>query len=600
VTEGPAAEAIRNRNARSSSANEVARGFVAPPQYWQMAQPGNTVIVGPRGSGKTTLLKMLRSPTLELWQHPEADRARKLVTYSGVLIPADKSWAGQVGSYEFFDDDLRASLGEACYTLHTLRALSQCAAQRIEPTNSPHPHGRAKIDRTEEERIAADTWRGWGLPEPVGSFRGLSEAASSLIEELGRVAKRASRLRSVEPLREHRALDLDLVEAAIPFIDRFNSAAGQPDHVWALLIDEIEFLPPGIHTTIMGSMRGRDPRLIQKVSIAPYTQAVGQPQGAFSAWVGHDLEEVDLTFQEKEDGYQFATELVEKEIEGMGLGDLTPAQLLGGPGFFESRPGQTAYASNTTNGKAISGLSRKDPSFRQWLAERKINPKELAPVKGVKRASTLRKSIAIILLRDTYLHSVGGRLQRRSRKSPQTYTGEFSAYAICENNPRRLKTLTSRLLTARSQAKSKRFSNSLRAEAVGAIADQFAFYLRAIEVPETTPSHMLPARLVETIGSYFAARIYGQRFDPEPPLSFEASPRDSLADPILRQVLSQLIFYGAVVPIGVDRYRLAHTFAPIYRLPLRAGRPISLQSILAEAGDSSTQMQIADRDEPGE
>lgn len=592
MTEESAAEAIRNRNARSSSAEEVAKSFVAPPQYWEIALQGNTVISGPRGSGKTTLLKMLRGPTLEYWQHPDARRARELVTYSGVLIPADKSWAGQVGSYEYFDDDLRASLGEACYTLHTLRALSQCAAQRIEPSKSQVSHGRVEIDRAEEERIARETWVGWGLPGPVGSFRGLSEATGSLIEELGRVAKRASRLGSVEPLREHHALDLDLVEAAIPFIERFNNAAGEPDHVWALLIDEIEFLPPGISSTIMDSMRGKDPRLIQKVSIAPYTQVA---EGPFSAWVGHDLEIVDLTFQEKEDGYKFARKLIEKEIESSRL-KLTPAELLGPPGFFESKPGKVAYEPGTRNAKAIARLAREDPSFKAWLSERGINPRDLTDTRGVKRAATVRKAIAIILLRDAYLHDVSGQLQRRSRKAPQTYVGELSAYAICENNPRRLKTLASGLLIARSQSKSKRITNGRRAEVVEKIAKQYADHLRVIEVLEPTPNPLLPAPLVKTIGAYFEARIYGEHFDPEPPLSFEAS-RASLKDPFLRHVLTKLIFYGAVVPIDGDRYRLAHTFAPIYKLPLRSGRPISLQSILAEDPDTHAQLQISEREE---
>jgi energy-coupling factor transporter ATP-binding protein EcfA2 len=592
----PAGGVFGHRNARSKSPHEVAEGFVAPPQYWEIAQPGNTVISGPRGSGKTTLLKMLQGAALEHWEDSDAKRARELVTYSGVLIPADQSWSGQVRAYQQMDDRLRTSLGDTCYTLHALRALSRCAGERVSPGGSTHPHGRVELERGQEERIVGETWRGWGLREPAGSFSGLTEAMSSLISEIGRLALRAWRLESIQPLIEHPALDLDLVDAAIPFIERFNNAVNQPDHVWALLIDEIEFLPQGIHTSIMRSMRGRDPRLIRKVSIAPYTLVAKKAtESPFAAWEGHDLEVVDLTFRDKEDGYPFSRALIRKEIEALNL-NLSPAGLLGEPGFFEdqSQKRKDAYAKGSRNAVAIANLARADPSFKQWLDQHGIDPANPAKTTGVQRAATLRKAMPIILLRHAYLHSVRGKLQNRSRKIPHTYVGELSAYAICENNPRLLQTLASRLLRTAVQKKN---DDGRRAEAVDGIARQFALYLRAIEVPKPAPNALLPAQMIDTIGEYFKKRIYGREFNSEPPLSFDA-PGNSLDDPVLQQILSQMVFYGAIIPVGENRFRLAHTFAPIYRLPLRAGRPLSLQSIFGSAFElPEEQMRISHTDD---
>jgi hypothetical protein len=572
----PAAGVFGHRNARSKTPREVAEGFVAPPQYWEIAQPGNTVLSGPRGSGKTTLLKMLLGPGLEHWKHPEADKARQMVNYSGVFVPADRSWSGQVAMYEPLDDQLRTGLGDACYTLHALRALSRTASQRVSPDASSHPHDRVEMERTEEERIVRETWQSWALSKPVGSFQGLGEAMGDLIAEVGRLALRAQRLGEVDALREHPALDLDLVNAAGIFIDRFNNAVGDPDHVWALLIDEIEFLPQGIHTGILASMRGRDPRLIRKISVAPYTLVTTRlVDNPFAAWEGHDLETVDLTFQEKEEGYSFSRALIEKEVDSLGL---SPQELLGGPGFFEAEPGKDAYEPGSRNAEAIASLAQTDPSFRTWLEERGIDPDAPAEVTGVQRAATVRKAMPIILLRDTYLHSVRGTLQRRSRKAPDTYAGELSAYAICENNPRLLQSLASRLMRAHDE---RRLTDGIRGEVVDEIAHRFAHYLRATKVPESAPQRLLPARFIETVGKYFAARVYDGDFDPEPPLSFEASV-SSLEGSAFEQILSQLVFYGAVVPISQDRFRLAHAFAPIYRLPLRTGRPIALKSILGE------------------
>ncbi len=100
-------------------------------------------------------------------------------------------------------------------------------------------------------------------------------------------------------------------------------------------------------------------------------------------------------------------------------------------------------------------------------------------------------------------------------------------------------------------------------------------------------------RMVETIGRFFEAGILGLDFSPEPALSFEFDSNDSVDEPILAEILAQLIFYGAVVPHGESRFRLAHTFAPLFKLPLRKGRPVSLQGILVKGEiDPGTQLRI--------
>jgi hypothetical protein len=568
-----------HRNARSKTPAEVARGFVAPPQYWEIAQPGNTVLVGPRGSGKTTLLKMLQGQGLEHWDDPDAERARDLVTYSGVFVSADKSWSGQVNAYGAeLDDRLRTSLGDACYTLHALRALARTAAFRVRPAEKTPAHDRVELERANQERIVAETWKTWGLGEPVGTFSGLAEALSTMITNIGTLARRAVRLDdALEELRQHPALDLELVDAVVPFIERFNGAAGEEDHVWAFLIDEIEFLPPGIHATIISSMRGRDSRLIRKISLAPYNHATAELFGnPLGGWEGHDLEPVNLTFPEKEDGYPFSRALIQKELEGLSL-PMTPAELLGEGGFFENDPGRDAYLPGSGNAGAIDSLAKKDPSFEAWLGVHGIDPERPDLTLGDQRAATLRKAMPIIALRDAYLHRVGDRLQARSRKAARTYVGELSAFAICENNPRLLQTLVSRLLRSEGAP-----SDGERVEVINGIAEQFSLHLRAIEVPTSSPSDLLPRPLVEKIGRHLEAGVLGQTFNPEPPLSFKFVPRTGEEDAILMQVISQLVFYGAVIPYDDDeRFRLAHTFAPLFRLPLRKGRSISLRNILS-------------------
>jgi hypothetical protein len=588
-------------NARSTPPARVAEKFVAPPQFWDIAAPGNTIIRGPRGSGKTTILKMLEGEALESWPDGEAPRAREMVTYSGIFVPADRSWSGQISKIEGWLEDkpLSRRLGEACFVLHSLRALARCAAVRVSPPLATQGHNRVTMERAQQESIASAVWQAWALPEPVGSFEGLRFAVSDEIARIGRLVRAAEGSpQALEKLRRHPAMTLDVIEAAIPFIERFNSAAGREDHVWSFLIDEIEFLPPGIHEVIIGAMRGKDPRILQKVSLAPYTRLSEELSKPLGGWEGHDVRSVDLVFKDNEAGYSFSRALVERELtDEPGTPDL--GQLFGGPGFFERPSGEDGYGEGSENRRAIEGLSAKDPSFEDWLREHHVDVAALSEASELERASTVRKAISIILLRDAYLREGDdGQLRGRSRKSAPTYVGEHSSYAICESNPRLLKALLWKLI---KREREDQLTDGRRAEAINEASQEYRLHMRAIEVPRSVPEALLPRQFVDAVGEHFADGIYGEHFDPEPPLSFTVSEADFQRGDNLEQVLTQLTFYGAIVQIGEreeHRFRLAHMLAPVYRLALRRGRSHALRSILPLTGSpAAAQLPIDEDDE---
>lgn len=580
----PTVAVFGSYNARSTSAEVVAAGFVAPRQFWEILPLGNTVLTGPRGSGKTTLLKMLTSPGLERWDDERAEEAIALANYSGVFVPADRSWTGQVDVIgRQFDDELSKAFANAAFTLHSLHALVQCARWRNAPKSGGRHHDRVSFDAGVEEQITRGVYSLWGLEQPAGSFLGLQLGVCDLITKLGVLANGATVSEDhKQQLRNHPALSLDLVQATLPFIERFNIAAEQEDHVWAFLIDEIEFLPQGIQARHLGYMRGRDPRIIQKVSIAPYTAPTSTEHfdNPLGGWEGHDLQRVDLTFTEKEQGYSFSRELAEREIAAAHARSRKRVPgvhaLLGGYGFFGRPAGEDAYGAGSANAQAIKGLATEDASFRTWLAERGISPEHLDDVKGVRRSQTVQKAIAIILLRSEFLHEVRGELQGRSRKRHNVYVGEEAIFAICENNPRLLKALVGRLLALHFAGKLRK---GTRADAIEQSCKEYHLHLRAIEVDDAVDDSLLPRRLVDVIGKAFAAGIYGDEFDPEPPLAFDVNAHEELRSG-LATVLNQLTHYGAIVPVGEQSYRLAHMFAPLYRLPLRKGRSRSLASMM--------------------
>ncbi len=455
---------------------------------------------------------------------------------------------------------------------------------RAAPRSGLRAHHRVSLPNGSEEQIARDMQSVWGLEQPPGSLYGLQIALRDNISALGALARRAAHHTEARAvLRRHPALTLDLIDVVLPFIERFNHATGDEEHVWAFLIDEIEFLPQGIQAMLLGSMRGRDPRIIQKVSIAPYTlTSTEQLNTPLGGWEGHDMQSVDLTFSEKEQGYPFSRQLVQREIEAssrLSGGGRAPNvhELLGGNGFFERPPGEDAYGPGSANAKAIEHLAAQDRSFAAWLDAHHIDPHRPGEATGIQRSQTVQKAIAIILLRNEFLHYVRGRLRGRSRKRHRVYVGEEAIFAICENNPRLLKALVGQLLALHHAGTLRA---GARADVVEACCDEYHLHLRAIEVEPLTEDDLLPRRLIDTIGNAFAAGIYGDEFDPEPPLAFSITPNER-ARPGLIAVLNQLTHYGAIVPNGEHSFRLAHMFAPRYRLPLRKGRSRALGPILA-------------------
>ncbi|HWT93737.1 MAG TPA: hypothetical protein VN238_12115 [Solirubrobacteraceae bacterium] len=583
MTDKSTAAVYGSYNARSVLPQKVAQTFVPPEQFWRIVPQSNAIITGPRGSGKTTLLKMLTTAALEHWEHGRAEEARQAVGYTGVFVPADRSWAGQLErTSRPLDEDLRAELGRGAFALHVLRALAGAALYRSVDAENPRGHQKLRsLTREAQEAMARDVSRPWGLPGAVGSFESLRWALSEELAHLGRLARRASRrANAADELLAHPALDIDVIDAAGLLIDRINDMDDDEGHVWMLLIDEIEFLPRSAREPLLEGMRGRDPRIMQKVSLAPYTEIETASDYALGGWSGHDFEYIELTFSDKEDGYDFSRELLEQELVDRNL---TPDvdDFLAGPGYFEQPPGSDAYVEGSRNRTAIAELAKKDVSFRAWLDKHGIAVDRIDQLGPTERAATLRKAMPIILLRDEFL-AAGGR--RRSRKHPPVYTGSASVFAICENNPRLLKALMQRLVDRRDDETGK-LGVGAQAETVADACNTYYRHLRAIEIADSgLPDEFLPRALVHTLGQFFEGNVLGESFTSEPALSVTVSAEElERLHPALDHILNALLNYGALVPLGTpeeQRFGLSHMFAPKYRLPLRRGRGVSLRTAL--------------------
>jgi hypothetical protein len=94
------------------------------------------------------------------------------------------------------------------------------------------------------------------------------------------------------------------------------------------------------------------------------------------------------------------------------------------------------------------------------------------------------------------------------------------------------------------------------------------------------------------IGAYFRETVLGEKFNPDPVLSFEI---DATLPTEVKELVGRGINIGAFVLADVTKStrtpyhlgdisglkaRLSNTFAPHFRLPLAGGRTINLSTIL--------------------
>jgi hypothetical protein len=170
---------------------------------------------------------------------------------------------------------------------------------------------------------------------------------------------------------------------------------------------------------------------------------------------------------------------------------------------------------------------------------------------------------------------------------------------MMEANPRWLKHVTDRLLNGDPRVAATRQSRVLRDA-----AEEFAGYLNVLSMSSSqlAPSDA-PRLLMDRIGEFFKDCYHRRRFDPDAPGSLRV---DREFPSHIMDSLRALINRGALIAVpdrqNADlrslkgqRFRLAYLQAPIYGLPLRLDRAISLSEILAFSPQG--QMSFEDQDE---
>ncbi len=565
-------------NAKKMTAIEVANSFVVPSYFYNLAAKDHCYIIGPRGSGKTTLLRMLQGETLMGWTGNRADATRRAIDYSSIFLPADELWASQTDP----------ATANAAFTAQMLYAFVEALLYRTSPIDryGNRIHLAVELSYSQEVDVAKQCIDAWGLEGATPSLMGLQKALDLYLTRVS-----SGRTDGETALEKSDAMSL------LAFgVRAFNRAVGQPEHEWALLLDEMELAPAEIHKEVVSFVRGGTANLILKISMSPFDRYMHQFGVGGGPIPGHDFQTIYLSDQSLREIRTLTNGLWN---EGLRARQLPHAQLVDALGttdrpleyrdLYRDRP--NPY---TELPEFLRYVQSHDKDFARWLRGRRIDVDTLDDLSYNERSATIRKVLPLLVFRDALVqYRRDGKAVRRSRKkSVEPFTGANAVTRALEGNPRWIKVAFSRMLNF-YDTRTRAVSPGFQFDALSELANRFEALLRVLPRRQTTASAISVPGLVNVIADYMNAQNTGD-FSPDPQNCFTV---DGNLRPEIFDALVLGLYAGAFVHVRNrrspavlsdfrgERFRLAYLLGIRDRreYPLRLGKDVALSHILRNA-----------------
>lgn len=604
-------------NAKAMSYPDVARTFVPSTKFTLLAGAWNSVLVGPRGGGKTTLFKMLSVEGQDAWTGPAAGPYKSAVAFTGIYVPSDIAWGTMLESLKKAgqDENVGILFSEAAFVTHVLLAVAIGMDGHVarHPVQQTDGFGGAPT-QSDLEQVVAKIAKLWRVHPVSLSPASLVNALRERLLDIKRDANLRERLK-ITSLPTESYLGMDMLESASQALQEFDTAFGRPDHRWCLLLDEFEVAPMHLQKTVLAAMRASGAqKLLLKVALAPcgpdllYEQQTSTPPSQLN-----DVRQVELWYADKAEASEFCEQVfLSRSSSYPALAGKTPSEVLGTSAYAVVDDSEEAeqiglFTLSGRNKKQVTeqfqSLAEKDPTFREFLSRKQIDlSQELAMQPSDPHGNTLRKIAPLVAFRNAYKGKSVGK-KRGVKPFNAAYSGWESIAAISEGNPRWLIGLVTRIMsnsdqvqfpvpppqqTAGVQWNCQRYAEMLQSVA----NEQFG------SIKTSTPVY----EVLSKIGNYFHNRLVRTTFVEDPPMSFIVDER--VSDDV-EHALRIAVNHGAIVcfQTAADvggfrtlrglRFRLTYLLAPVFKLPMRKSKWVSLSTILEAKLDAP-----AGQDEP--
>lgn len=605
-------------NAKAMSYADVARTFVPSTKFTQLAGAWNSVLVGPRGSGKTTLFKMLSVEGQEAWTGATAEPYKKTVGYTGIYVPSDIAWGTMLESLieAGQDEPVGILFSEAAFVTHVLLSVAT-GMDRHAALNPVLRFESATGEPTQAdlESVVATIATLWKVQPVSLSPASLVDALRARLLDIKRDARLRAKLKLTGiPTQEY--LGIDMLESASQALQAFDAAYRRPDHRWCLLLDEFEVAPMHLQKTVLAAMRASGAqKLLLKVALAPCgPDLLYDQQSSVPPSQNNDVQQVQLWYADKTEAIEFCQQVfLSRSSTYTALAGKMPNEVFGTSAYAVVDDSEDVaqiglFTLTGRNKKQVTeqfqSLAEKDPTFREFLLRKQIDvSRELGMQPSDLHGNTLRKIAPLVAFRNAYKGKSAGK-KRGVKPFNTAYSGWESIAAISEGNPRWLIGLITRIMsnsdqvqfpvptpqqTAGVQWNCQRYAEMLQSVA----NEQFG------SIKTSTPIY----DLLYKIGDYFHNRLVRTTFVEDPPMSFVVDER--VSDDV-EHALRIAVNHGAIVcyQIAADvggfrtlrglRFRLTYLLAPVFKLPMRKSKSVSLTTIL----EAKLEAQVTQDDPP--
>lgn len=600
-------------NARDLAPVQVASSFMAPPVFEGLLSNVNSILEGPRGSGKTTLLRMLTPEAFSLWRESTPG---KDIAFIGVFVPADVRWAKQLTvrtdrlSNPVAKDALLHAVFSVALNLALVETIQSCATLHAK-FGEAHPALFFPLDRKTEAQIVEALSYVWSLDVPLKSFNGIRLALRKRQHELSAAA---AQLADGRPLLEVQAereyITSTWLDNLVTAVESVNDVLNRSDQIWAILLDELEIVPPALLQTIVDALRSTSNKLRFKLALSPTGSDLIPHDQPGSSSHFEDYRPVRLWYERKNDARDFASRLFASSLSRMLGVSITEADLLQtlGPSWTRAsddadQEGAQAVVSDTPQmqklrASAFKSLYEHDESFRQLLDEKGIDPSNPADRDASPEGTLVRKITQLVLHRSQELKSytfAAGARQRGGARNLHAYLGFPNLIDLTEGNPRWVITLAESVVAEHRSTGLSISAQSVQSNAVRDFVDQMVAKLTVYPTKSSSPGRRwTPYDFVKALGTSISSQLFEGSFKTDPAMSFviDQAAIDQFGDYIRTAIdLGALVIMrrGGVAPLASaesaqtlvgSRVRLTYRLAPQFRLPLLYLKERSLSAAL--------------------
>lgn len=572
-------------NAKYLDPIKLSETFVPSIDFERVAKNAPVLIVGARGSGKTTLLKMLGNEVLPLWKHTEAEKYRSKINLEGVYVPADSVWAERIRimkssgiSEEVSEHFARITFSTHVY-IYTIEALERAFETKV---NSNSKYGQ-EIFNSFTQSIS-DIAEYLKVKIDLNSLSRIKHALRNRMRFLGEYAKTKSILGSLtqeELISDIGGMDTDLDFTLESIFDAFDSIFKLRGMRWVVLLDEFEVAPESLQKEIITKLRSSSKKHIYKLALVPCGKHL---ESEFLASAKNDYDVLPLWRRSFEQNKEFCKGIIESRF---GLHD--PESIFGASDYVESK-----RIDNSKIRTPFKRLYDVDSSFKSYIDTKGLNLDSIFDNdlfhSSNSRDNELRKIVPNVIFRELFKDNKGK--TKRKESIPEFYSGWNAIVKISEGNPRWIISTISSLLEE-SHNKNEPIPIRKQAKSISNTTNAFKSMIATTALSDNMGySTNIPViELIDKLADFIRKQYIDNEFKADPSSTFIID--DKVDDDVINS-LRIALNHGAIVSIGdqssVDiwkyrdlkgeRFRLSYLFSPVYKIPMRQEKKVSLSSVL--------------------